>query len=119
VCGSREWDDYDALKSTVLGFVGPERNCTIIEGGAKGADSMAGRIAEVWRCGHERYPAAWDRYGKRAGPIRNQQMLTEGKPDLVLAFKDYFDWTLSKGGTEHMVWIAKMAGIPTYVISRR
>lgn len=26
-------------------------------------------------------------YGKAAGAIRNQQMLDEGKPDLVVAFK--------------------------------
>lgn len=33
----------------------------------------------------ERYPADWERYGKRAGPIRNRKMLDQG-PDLVVAF---------------------------------
>jgi hypothetical protein len=28
----------------------------------------------------------WDELGKKAGPLRNQRMLDEGKPDLVVAF---------------------------------
>lgn len=35
-----------------------------------------------------RFPAKWNEHGKAAGPIRNQQMLTEGKPDVVFAFHD-------------------------------
>jgi hypothetical protein len=30
--------------------------------------------------------AEWERLGRKAGPIRNQRMLEEGKPDLVVAF---------------------------------
>jgi hypothetical protein len=32
------------------------------------------------------YAADWDKYGKAAGPIRNREMLTTEKPDLVLVF---------------------------------
>ena len=28
----------------------------------------------------------WDKYQNAAGPIRNQQMIDEGKPDICLAF---------------------------------
>ena len=34
----------------------------------------------------EEYPADWKKYGKSAGPLRNQRMIDEGKPDLVVAF---------------------------------
>lgn len=34
----------------------------------------------------EKYPAQWDIYGKQAGVLRNLQMITEGKPDVVVAF---------------------------------
>lgn len=64
----------------------------------------------------EQYPADWEKHGKAAGPIRNALMLEEGKPDLVLAFKDGFDWQFKRGGTEHMVRIAKAAGVRTIVI---
>lgn len=57
------------------------------------------------------FPADWKRYGKRAGPIRNIEMLHESNPDLVLAFKENFDWSFTSGGTEHMVKISKAKGI--------
>ena len=34
----------------------------------------------------EEFKADWDKFGRAAGPIRNAQMLREGKPDLVVAF---------------------------------
>lgn len=43
--------------------------------------------------------------GKAAGPIRNQRMLDEGKPDLVVAFP-------GGRGTADMVRRAKAAGVP-------
>lgn len=45
------------------------------------------------------------KYGKSAGPIRNQTMLDDGKPDLVLAFP-------GGRGTADMVAKAEKHGIP-------
>src|SRR5262249_16770583 len=45
----------------------------------------------------------WDELGKKAGPLRNQRMLDEGKPDLVVAFP-------GGGGTKDMVRRAVQAG---------
>lgn len=46
----------------------------VVSGGAWGADYLG----EVWAEGHElpimRFNADWDKYGKRAGPIRNRLM---------------------------------------------
>jgi hypothetical protein len=60
------------------------------------------------------YPAQWHKYGRAAGPIRNQQMLAEGKPDLVLAFHDDID---GSRGTKDMVNRARRAGVKVEVIS--
>jgi hypothetical protein len=58
----------------------------VIAGGAKGVDSVAIDWAvENW-LGFKEYPADWTRYGKRAGYIRNKQMLDEGHPDICVAF---------------------------------
>ena len=57
------------------------------------------------------YPADWELHGKSAGPIRNQQMLIEGKPDLVLAFP-------GGKGTAHMVSIAKKKGVKVIEVPR-
>lgn len=81
------------------------------EGEARGADRLAAEAAR--RLGipsHRilRFPAKWGKYGKAAGPIRNQQMLDEGKPTLVLAYHN--DLENSKG-TKDMVSRAEAAGV--------
>ncbi|MEV4228106.1 SLOG family protein [Streptomyces bobili] len=54
-----------------------------------------------------RYPADWEQFGKRAGPIRNEKMVKEASADLVLAFP-LFD----SRGTWHTIGLAEKAGIP-------
>ena len=58
------------------------------------------------------YPADWDTHGRGAGPIRNKQMLEEGKPDLVIAFP-------GGKGTANMIGQAKEAGIPVREIEAK
>ena len=50
-------------------------------------------------------PAKWKLHGKAAGPIRNQLMLVEHKPDMVLAFP-------GGKGTANMIKIARWNGVP-------
>jgi len=105
VAGGRDFDDYDRLKSD-LDTLKPT---TIISGMARGADSL-GAIYASKHCGLQTFPADWNRYGKSAGYKRNQQMLDEGKPNLVLIY-----WDGTSKGTGHMVDIAKKAGIKTVI----
>lgn len=81
----------------------------IISGKARGVDSAAIDWAITQWAQWEEYPADWKKYGNRAGPIRNQQMIDEGKPDLVIAFP-------GGGGTADMVRRSKKAGIPVMEI---
>jgi hypothetical protein len=60
-----------------------------------------------------RFPAEWRKYGHNAGPLRNIQMLSEGKPTLVFAFHDFIQ---NSKGTKHMVNAARQAGVPTEII---
>lgn len=90
-----------------------DKNLVIIEGEAYGADKMARNWAIAHHISYVPYPAQWQKYGRAAGPVRNKQMLDEGKPDLVLAF--HHDIDKSKG-TKDMVAIARKAGIPVEVI---
>lgn len=116
VCGSRDWEDQSVMDAVLCGFARFE-DIVIIEGGARGADKCAHLWAKFNADDHEVYTANWEKYGKGAGAVRNKQMLVEGKPDIVLAFKDGFDYTHSRGGTENMVAQAKLRGVPTYVVS--
>lgn len=82
ICGGREFGNTELFYSTLDTY-----DIThIISGGARGAD----RLAEYYAKGKELpitiYPAQWRKYGKSAGPIRNEQMLIEGRPDLIIAF---------------------------------
>lgn len=104
VCGGRDFTDR-ALLEEVLDRLHRARVLTaLIEGDARGADRMAGAWAEAQGIAHEVFKADWDGLGAKAGPIRNRQMLEEGRPDLVVAFP-------GRSGTDHMKRIAQAAGI--------
>ena len=105
ICGDRNWTDYHMIANIVLW----KKPTLIIEGGARGADSCAREAAQAHNIPYLEFRAKWEDHGKAAGPIRNQQMITEGKPDLVIAFHD--DLENSKG-TKDMIRRAKKAKIP-------
>jgi hypothetical protein len=76
----------------------------LLHGGASGADHFASNWADFEGVKSQVFPADWAEHGRAAGPIRNQRMLDEGKPDLVIAFP-------GGRGTADMVRRAKAAGI--------
>jgi hypothetical protein len=98
VCGSRLWKDERVVGQSLRRI--KARIEVVIHGGARGADYMANRQAERLNLPIEVYPANWDRDGKGAGPIRNQQMLDEALPDWVFAFTDDIE---ASRGTADMV----------------
>lgn len=51
---------------------------TVVSGGARGADRMGEEAAHAYGARLEVFPADWDKHGKAAGHIRNQQMLDSG-----------------------------------------
>jgi hypothetical protein len=107
VCGSRHFNDYELMEKTLetLGIT------TLIEGEARGADLLARRYAERRGLDVLPFPALWNKHGKAAGPIRNIQMLTEGRPELVVAFRGP-----NSKGTKHMIEIAEKAGVEVRII---
>lgn len=87
VCGGRDYKDWGKVQETLDGLMATEGISEVISGCAKGADTMALDWALLNKVESDKYPAKWGLYGrKKAGPMRNQQMLDEGQPDLVVAF---------------------------------
>ena len=85
---------------------------TIVHGGAKGADQLAGHYADQLDLAVEVHFADWDKYKKAAGPIRNAAMLATGI-DAVYA---YVSKPLAESiGTSHMVSIARRAGVQVQI----
>ena len=108
VCGGRDFNNPDWLSCTLGELSRGAGWTTIIEGGARGADRQAREWALANNLDVQTFDAEWHRHGKRAGPIRNQRMLEEGQPDLIVAFP-------GGHGTADMVRRARQAGIEVHV----
>ena len=82
VCGGRDYRDKETLFAVLDGI----QITTLIHGGATGADALADAYARARRITSAVFAANWRAHGKSAGPIRNQRMIDEGAPDVVVAF---------------------------------
>lgn len=105
LCGDRDWSDWTAIVR-VLRSLDP-RTTMVITGGAPGADTLADKAAQSLGFGARVVEdAQWEKYGRAAGPIRNQKMLeilcagSASDHRMVIAFHD--DLARSKG-TKDMV----------------
>lgn len=121
VCGGRDYYDFltqgeaeDFIHSCLMSLPEPPDKSRVIfiSGMARGADHIPVRMVEEDRewGGLEKYYAEWQKYGNRAGPLRNIKMLEEGRPDMVIAFP-----TPKSSGTHHMINISRKAGVPVFV----
>lgn len=104
VCGGRTYENWPRL-SVVLDRLKPDE---LIVGGAPGADEQARKWAVARKVDHRVCYAQWGKYGKAAGPLRNEYMLSF-QPDIVVAFP-------GGTGTANMMLLAEKAGIPVQVV---
>jgi hypothetical protein len=106
VCGGRDYINRTELYAELDRLNAEYAFRTIIAGGAGGVDSLAVEWAQARGIATQVFAAEWGTFGRRggAGPLRNERMLTEGRPDIVVAFP---------GGREtaNMVRQAKVAGV--------
>lgn len=111
VTGSRHWTDIKTIKDALLEAIdGQWESTTIVHGDCPtGADAIAHSIALLFGLTIERYPANWNKYGRTAGPLRNQGMADLGA-DVCLAFP-----MSDSRGTFDMIKRAKAAGIKTII----
>jgi hypothetical protein len=104
VCGGRDYADRRTVYNTLDAEHDGQPISLLLAGGANGADALAVDWARFAGVKFEVFNADWEALGRAAGPRRNQQMLDEGNPDLVLAFP-------GGRGTADMVRRAKTAGV--------
>ncbi len=113
VCGGRNFRDYGRMCRVLDALDLLHGIDVVIQGNARGADTLANR----W--GVERgktvlgYPAQWERedgtIDRGAGIKRNQQMIDQGRADACVAFP-------GGRGTEDMIRRARAAGLRMKVI---
>lgn len=116
VTGSRTFDDAATIRTALAAVVAGAAEArvdmvTVVHGACpNGADEIADQWVR-WHCGDvlvmaERHPALWQKFGKRAGMVRNELMVSKGA-DLVLAFiRD------NSPGATHCAELAMERGIP-------
>jgi hypothetical protein len=120
VCGGRKYGDQGRVNRILDAAVERLGLTEIIHGAAPGADTLAATWALARGVPARPFPAHWsdtDRpgavvrrlssgrlYDAAAGQIRNQRMLDEGRPDIVIAFP-------GGTGTAGMIRIARATGV--------
>jgi hypothetical protein len=75
------------------------------DGGARGVDSWVVEAAEERGLRTIVFPADWERHGRRAGPLRNAEIVAHA--DRLVAF-----WNGRSRGTLNTVLAARAAGLP-------
>jgi len=108
ITGSRAWSDRAVIRAALASVWD---DAVVLVSGAcpRGADALCEACWTHWGGQVERHPAEWDRHGRRAGFIRNDDMVRAGA-DLCLAF--IFD---GSPGATHTAELARSAGIPTRI----
>jgi threonine/homoserine efflux transporter RhtA len=81
---------------------------TVVSGGAQGVDSLAIWYAVGNSIEYVVYPALWERFGSKAGRLRNTLMAENA--DALIAV-----WDGSSPGTKHMISEARRLGLKVHV----
>lgn len=125
VCGGRDYADKEILFKTLDDLIDTTDDI-VIEGGAPGADTLAGEWAQARGVNFLVAPALWGFHGPKAGPLRNHFM---GDIAMALGMSEYADPdTFRVGrpgivafpggrGTSHMVKDARSLGFKIYIVA--
>ena len=109
VVGSRNFNDYELLKSKLDAIHKRKPITLIISGGAKGADSLSERWAKENNIETLIFLPDWDKYGKRAGFLRNEDIIKNS--DSVVAC-----WDGESKGTKHSIDLSTKYNKPCLII---
>ena len=77
IAGCRNYYNYEEAKTFMdycISDIRKNNTIIIVSGGARGADALGERYAKDNGFEIERYVAQWNKYGKYAGPKRNNKI---------------------------------------------
>ena len=109
IAGSRNFNDYNLLKSSCDNLLTQFTNIEIVSGTARGADKLGERYAREKGYSIKEFPANWN-LGKSAGYFRNDEMAKYS--DMLIAF-----WDGTSKGTKHMIDLANKRGIKVEIVN--
>ena len=109
--GSRTFTNYEMMCAFIeRSLSDAEFNSieAVVSDGARGADTLAEQYARENRLELIVFPAEWERYGRKADPLRNVKIIQEC--DLCFAF-----WDGQSRSTEHDIDLCKEMGKKYYI----
>ena len=119
IAGSRDFEDMDVFATVFneMAVLLPQsvlasRSIVIVEGGARGVDTMARDFAKGNGLPFKEFKPEWNKYGRAAGPKRN---------DIMTEFvaehngRALFFWDGESKGTKQCITSARKAGIPVKI----
>jgi hypothetical protein len=110
IAGGRNFTNYKQLVQECNQFLIGQATIEIVSGAYfKGADLLGEKYAKEREYKLTKFPADWNKYGKSAGPKRNQQMANYA--DALIAF-----WDGKSRGTKHMIEMAKQSKLRMIIL---
>lgn len=107
VCGSRNIIDVEWIFQQINICVSENnfKDIILVEGEARGVDSISALWARRHGCEVLKYPADWALYGRKAGILRNIDMYNASDFVLIL-------WDGKSNGTNHVISLCKKGNKP-------
>lgn len=112
IAGSRNFNDYSVVEKEMMSYIGKfigKIEMEIISGGASGVDALGEHFAKEHHLALKVVPADWKKYGRSAGPRRNEKMARMA--GTLVAF-----WDGKSQGTKNMIDNAKKQGLCIKVV---
>jgi hypothetical protein len=107
IIGSRTFNDYALLQQSLEKY--RPKITLVVSGAARGADSLGEKWATVHGIQTQIFPADWDKYGKRAGFLRNENIIKTC--DCAIAF-----WDGMSKGTAHSISLCEKYNKPYKIV---
>ena len=107
IIGSRNFTNYKLLQEILEQY--KPKITLVVSGTAKGADSLGEKWALENNIQTLIFPADWNQYGKRAGFIRNEDIIKNC--DCCVAF-----WDGESKGTKHSLSLCKKYNKPVKIV---
>ena len=109
IAGSRDFNDINLLTAKADFYLSNKSDIEIVSGTARGADTLGVQYAIEHNYHIKEFPANWNKYGKKAGYLRNLEMAKYA--DACIVF-----WNGTSRGTKHMIDIANKLNLPLRIV---
>lgn len=109
IVGSRDFRRSGLVRSFVAGL---PPGCVVVSGASGAVDLAAAAAAREFGLGLQEFPADWERFGRAAGPLRNQELVSSGLCCLVVFLSSVSRPSL---GSLSALRLARRAGVRVFV----